>query len=96
MFDLFQGYQIHVYTDSPEHVLKEFPHRKFNLIQASSELQEFTLLSQYENMVCSNSSFSWWASQLGVEKQRIMVPDKWLLTNDSKELYLPNMTLVET
>ena len=95
MFDIFSDYQVNVFTDSPNPVLEEFKHRTFNLIQTSSELNDFTLMSLHENMVCSNSSFSWWASQLGKMKEKIMVPNKWLLTYNSDDIYVNNMTLVE-
>jgi len=76
-FDMFKGYQINVFTDSPEYVLEEFKHQEFNLIQTSSELNDLTLMSLHDNMVISNSSFSWWASFLGKKKERIISPSKW-------------------
>lgn len=76
-FDMFKGYQINVFTDSPEHVLEEFKHQDFNLIQTSSELNDLTLMSLHDNMVISNSTFSWWASFLGKKKERIVSPSKW-------------------
>lgn len=94
MFSEFKDYQINVFTDSPQHVLEEFQHQDFMLVQSSSELADFLLMSQHQNIVCSNSSFSWWASQLGEKKERIMVPNKWLLTSNSTEIYMDNMTLV--
>jgi hypothetical protein len=28
-------------------------------------------------LICSNSSFSWWASFIGVKKNKIIVPKIW-------------------
>ena len=76
-FEMFEDYQINVFTDSPEYVLEEFKHQEFNLIQTTSELNDLTLMSLHDNMVISNSSFSWWASFLGKKKERIISPSKW-------------------
>lgn len=76
-FDEFKGYQINVFTDSPEYVLKEFKNYNFNLIQTSSDIMDLTIMSNHENIVCSNSTFSWWASLLTKNKTKIIVPDKW-------------------
>lgn len=76
-FKEFENYQINVFTDSPNFTCEEFKNQKFNLIITNSELEDLTLMSLHTNIVCSNSSFSWWASLLGVEKNNIIVPNKW-------------------
>lgn len=76
-FENFKGYQINLFTDSPEHVSKEFETYDFNLIKSSSDLMDLSMISKHDNIVCSNSSFSWWASLLGTPKNQIIVPDKW-------------------
>lgn len=76
-FEMFKDYQINVFTDSPEYVLNEFKHQDFNLIQTSSELNDLTLMSIHDNVVCSNSTFSWWGSFLGRDKEKVIVPSKW-------------------
>ena len=91
MFEEFSNYQINVFTDSPNYVLDEFKDFKFNLIQTSSELNDLTLMSQHDNMVCSNSSFSWWASVLGKQKDKVIVPNRWFNDRDFEDIYLPNM-----
>jgi hypothetical protein len=82
-FDIFKDYEINVFTDSPEHVLEEFKDHEFNLIKTSSELNDLTLISLHDNVVCSNSTFSWWGSFLGKTKERVLVPSKWF--NDGRE-----------
>jgi len=76
-FDNFKDYQINVFTDSPEYVSEEFKKYNFNLIKSSSDIMDLTIMSNHNNIVCSNSSFSWWASLLGKPKTKIIVPDKW-------------------
>lgn len=92
----FQDYQINVFTDSPDIVLKEFEGYDFNLIQTSSEIKDLTTIALHDNVVCSNSSFSWWASLLGKKKDKIIVPDKWLLGQDFSGIYREDMTIEPT
>jgi len=92
----FGDYQINVFTDSPELVLKEFDGYDFNLIQTSSEINDLTLISQHDNVVCSNSSFSWWASLLGKKKDKIIVPDKWIKGQDCSDIYRSEMIIEPT
>lgn len=73
----FKGYQINVFTDSIDYVLNEFRDCNFNVIKSNSELIDLTLMSKHKNIICSNSSFSWWASFLGEPKNKIIVPDRW-------------------
>jgi hypothetical protein len=84
-------FQVNVFTDSPELVLKKFEKYDFNLIKTSSELNDLTLLSLHDRIVCSNSSFSWWASLLGKKKELIIVPEKWLLDRDCSDIYYEGM-----
>jgi hypothetical protein len=88
LFEMFQGYQINVFSDSPNYVLNEFDEWDFKLIQTSSEIIDLTLISQHDNVVCSNSSFSWWASLLGKKKERIIVPSKWFCNDlDTSDIF---------
>lgn len=73
----FAGYQQNVFTDSIDYVIREFTGCGFNIIKSNSELEDLTIMSRHENIICSNSSFSWWASLLGTPKNKIIVPDKW-------------------
>lgn len=76
-FKEFDGYQINVFTDSPEFVQREFSGHNFNIIQGKNDAEELTLMSLHDNIVCSNSSFSWWASLLSKKKDKILVPEIW-------------------
>jgi len=93
-FQEFKDYQINVFTDSPEVVLQEFEGEDFNLIQTSSELNDLTLMSKHDNIVCSNSTFSWWAAMIG-KMDKIIVPDKWIYNVDCEDIYIPEMIRVK-
>lgn len=96
MFLKFQDeYQINVFTDSPEVVLDKYKQYNFNLIKTSSEINDLTLISLHDNVVCSNSSFSWWGTLLGKKKDKIIVPSKWLLDRDCSDIYYEGMIKYE-
>lgn len=75
--DNFQGYQKNVFTDSPSHVQNELAGVDVNILKSKSDLLDLAHMSQHDNLICSNSSFSWWASLLGKRKKKIIVPDRW-------------------
>lgn len=93
-FEKFKGFQINVCTDSIEHIVKEFKTFNFNILQTSSELIDFMYATKHQNMVCSNSSFSWWASLIG-NMDKIIVPDKWLNDNTELDIYREDMIKVK-
>jgi hypothetical protein len=77
-FPTFGESVIDIYSDSIPHVMDEFqyiPNLRF--ISGSDDVRTLYMLSQYDNIIASNSSFSWWASFLGKKKEKILVPDRW-------------------
>jgi hypothetical protein len=91
-FEKFKDYQINVFTDSPDIISKEFENYEFNLIQTSSELNDLALISKHDIIVCSNSSFSWWASALGTPRM-VIAPEKWLMDRDCSDIYRSDMII---
>lgn len=93
-FDKFKDYNINVFTDSPDTILKEFPDKDYKIIKSSSDLKEFALLSQCDILVGSNSTFSWWASMIG--KMECYFPDKWFADGRKHEdVYRSDMKLID-
>lgn len=92
MFEKFDGYDINVFTDSPDIILNNFKGYKYRLIQSQSELIDMKLISCHINIVCSNSSFSWWSSFLGDSKSSVIVPSIWFLDRDCSDIYRNDMT----
>lgn len=76
-FCLFPDKTIDVFSDSINHVINEFPKENLRFIDGSDEVASLYILSQYDNLIASNSSFSWWSSFLGKKKSKIIVPDRW-------------------
>jgi hypothetical protein len=82
LFDKFKDrYRIHVFTDSPEYISEEFKGYEFDIQKTESDLHDLSLMSKYTKIVCSNSSFSWWASFLGDPSKYIIVPERWFGLN---------------
>jgi hypothetical protein len=95
-FRRFNLKYVDVFTDSPDYVRDEFNKLELNIITGNTELEDLALMSRYDKIICSNSSFSWWASLLGMEKKEIIVPDVWLIGRDCSDLYRPDMTIAST
>jgi hypothetical protein len=90
----FQNKKIHIFTDSKEYVVKEFCCDNIEIIQTESELNDLASMSNYDNLIISNSTFSWWASLLGVKKEKIIAPSRWF--NESKnynDIYRDDFTI---
>ena len=91
----FEGFQKNAFTDSLDYVSREFNGSNFNIIKTNSELLDLSFMSKHDNIICSNSSFSWWASLLGKPKKQIIVPDKWFLNYQPHEdIYRSDFTKV--
>jgi hypothetical protein len=91
LFREYKDHNINVFTDSPEYVNRFLNEGEFNIFSSNSELKDLTALAQHEILVCSNSSFSWWASLLGVPKKKVYVPSKWLHDRDCSDIYYDGM-----
>lgn len=96
MFEKFKDRKINVFTDSPNYVEIFRRYADFTIISSKQEILDLTAMSKHKNIVCSNSSFSWWASYLGVEKDNIYVPKVWLRGRDCEDIYLDKMIRVYT
>lgn len=92
----FKDYQINVFTDSLDFVEEEFKDLNINIIDSGDEIKDLTLMSFHDNIICSNSSFSWWASLLSKKKEKIIVPDKWFHNfEDHEDIYRRDFTRVK-
>ena len=63
-------------SDDFNNVLNEFA-VEGEIIKFGSELEDLYMLSQCDSIIMSNSSFSWWGSWLGKNKDVIVMPKNW-------------------
>lgn len=94
-FELYSDFNINIITDSIEHVKDEFRDRNFNMIETGSVMEDLTLVSMHDRVVCSNSSFSWWGSFLGNSKKEIIVPPRWMVDSECSEIYRDDFTKLQ-
>jgi len=92
----FSEYNIDIFTDSLESVIDELNGLNVRLINSHNELSDLYLLTLYDNMICSNSSFSWWGSFLGKKKNQIIVPNRWFNNfQNHDDIYRNDFTIKE-
>ena len=53
----------------------------------TSELEDLYLLSQCDSSILSNSSFAWWGSYLGKEKDKVIAPKTWFGPGGPQDFY---------
>ena len=61
----------------------------------AKDYELLTLMSYCKHNILANSSFSWWASYLNENPDKMVVaPDKWLNGWDCSDIYRKDMTIV--
>lgn len=72
----------------------------FVLVEANTEYTgylDMLLMSKCRHNIISNSSFSWWASWLNNNPEKLVVaPDKWMNDKDCTDVYTKGMVLVNS
>jgi hypothetical protein len=88
----------HLYTDSleisSEYIAKIDPVLNIEFMKLGTPLADLAGLSSHDSIIGSNSSFSWWASYLGYNKKKVILPRDWfsrssLLQNSTVDLFKP-------
>lgn len=71
---------------------------RFVLVEANTEYTgylDMLLMSKCRHNIISNSSFSWWASWINNNPDKLVVaPDRWMNDRDSTDVYTKGMILV--
>ena len=54
-----------------------------------TDIEELFLMSQFKNIVISNSTFSWWSSFLNENEinKNIIAPQKWYILEKAQKAY---------
>jgi hypothetical protein len=66
--------------------------KKVLFMQGRNDIDDFIMMTLCEHNIITNSTFSWWAAWLNVNKDKVVVaPKQWFGTNspsDGKDLYV--------
>jgi hypothetical protein len=66
------------FSDDIEWVKENFKGKNFIYSNNQNEIEDFTFMTQCDNNIISNSSFSWWAAYLNDNKEKkVIAPQKW-------------------
>ena len=86
---------IWVFTDSPKVVEKEFAHLNFSFEivtppSNSDPVESLLLMSATQQIVISNSTFSWWSAMLAADSTVVTAPSKWYELRDDPIRLIPD------
>jgi hypothetical protein len=76
LFDL-NNYEIIICTDTPSSIKQFINLKNIHIMENNNEIEDLYLLSQCDNIIMSNSTFSWWGSFLGKTKEKTCAPNRW-------------------
>ena len=86
-------------SDDINWVKENFKSENYYFVDFNNELLDFTLMTMCNNVVISNSSFSWWGSYLNNnENKTIISPYRWFGPKgpkDTQDLYLKNWSVID-
>lgn len=69
-----------IFSDSPEDCRQNLVAPEgadIRFVSESDDCAALYLMSQFNNYILSNSSFSWWSTWLGEPAQHVIAPDTW-------------------
>jgi hypothetical protein len=82
-----------IFSDDIEWCKSNFPDvpEKFKFIEGNKDYEDLYIMSQCNNNIICNSTFSWWGAWLNGNKEKeVVMPSKWfgpaLATHDTKDL----------
>ena len=66
-----------------------------NINQGRNSYRDMYLMSLSENIIISNSTFSWWAAWLGENKNTVIAPKSWFKREKkAHRYYLPEWHII--
>lgn len=89
---------IFVFSDDIAWVKKsiEIPGRVYYVEDKNPDYIDLYIMSKCHSFVISNSTFSWWAQELGNQEGKIVVaPSRWHNTRNCRDIYLNSWNLID-
>lgn len=89
---------IFVFSDDIEWVKKTItiPGKHYFVEDKNPDYIDLFLMSNCHSFIISNSTFSWWAQELGWQEGKIVIaPNKWHATKKCDSIYLKNWSIVD-
>ena len=86
-----------IFSDDIEYCRNTFTDSYVTCVDEPDEMMALHLMSQFNNYIMSNSSFSWWMVYLGEPSQYVIAPDRWfgaLGPQDIQDIYEPGWVRV--
>lgn len=89
-----------IFSNDIDWCKKNFVGKQFIISEGKSEIEDFSLMMECDNFIIANSSYSYWASFLGSNKNsKIIAPQKWFgpklsPTHNTKDLYRDEWVLL--
>ena len=86
-------YEIILCSDNKANIKEIYGIENYLTLNSVNEIVDFYLLSQCDSIIMSNSSFSWWSTYLGKDKEKIICPAIWFAKDgpkDWQDIYLDN------
>lgn len=83
-----------IFTDDREYCEQKYRNREGFLINCSPPHLALAYMACFDTVICSNSSFSWWASLIG--NCKTIVPDRWYADRICEDIYRPEMIKIKT
>jgi hypothetical protein len=90
----FEGFKVFVFSDNYNYCRKYFIGEQFEFLEGATAIEQLFMMSQFENFILSNSTFSYWGPMLNPNPKLVLFP-KWMFT-DAKlcdlynQIYWPN------
>ena len=70
LLDFDEEYEFLIFSDDLKYLKKTIDTQNFINLKNNDEIEDLFALSQCDEIVMSNSSFSWWGAFLGNEKKK--------------------------
>ena len=89
-----------IFTDDPKYALENelFSDDRFIVSEGNSSYHDLFMMTQCEDFIISNSTFSWWGAWLA-DKGEVVAPKKWFGPNNShkstEDLYPEHWTIID-